>query len=104
VKASSWKQVQEISERFAALNPYDREVVSGSVLTRALNDSSRLCEPERRDYTVNSPLREQTARLAAKVRRLPKTLTKPYTYKRYYEKVNAEIEEDSRTDDIRKPN
>ena len=34
----------------------------------------------------------------------PKTLTKPYTYTRYYEKVTAEIEEDSCTDDIRKPN
>jgi hypothetical protein len=32
VKALSWKQVQEISERFAALNPYDREAVPGSVL------------------------------------------------------------------------
>ena len=32
VKALSWKQVQEISDRFAALNPYDREAVSGSVL------------------------------------------------------------------------
>ena len=32
VKALSWKQVQEISDRFAALNPYDREAVPGSVL------------------------------------------------------------------------
>ena len=32
VKALSWKQVEEISERFAALNPYDREAVPGSVL------------------------------------------------------------------------
>ena len=32
VKALSWKQVQEISERFAALNPYNRDAVPGSVL------------------------------------------------------------------------
>jgi len=32
VKALSWKQVEEISQRFAALNPYDREAVPGSVL------------------------------------------------------------------------
>jgi hypothetical protein len=32
VRAVSRKQVQEISGRFAALNPYDREAVSGSVL------------------------------------------------------------------------
>jgi hypothetical protein len=32
VKALSWKQVEEISERFAALNPYDRGAVPGSIL------------------------------------------------------------------------
>ena len=32
VKALSWQQVEEISSRFAALNPYDREAVPGSVL------------------------------------------------------------------------
>jgi len=32
VKALTWKQVQKISERFAALNPYDRDAVPGSVL------------------------------------------------------------------------
>ena len=32
VKALSWAQVREISERFTALNPYNREAVSGSVL------------------------------------------------------------------------
>lgn len=32
VKALSWKQVQEIRDRFAALNPYDRDAIPGSVL------------------------------------------------------------------------
>jgi hypothetical protein len=32
VKALSWKQVDEISRRFAALNPYNREAVPGSIL------------------------------------------------------------------------
>jgi hypothetical protein len=32
VKALSWNQVDKISERFAALNPYDRSAVPGSVL------------------------------------------------------------------------
>jgi hypothetical protein len=32
VKALSWKQVRQISHWFAALNPYDREAVPGSVL------------------------------------------------------------------------
>jgi hypothetical protein len=32
VKAFSWKQVQQISERFATLSPYDREAVPGSIL------------------------------------------------------------------------
>jgi hypothetical protein len=32
VKALSWKQVEEISSRFAALNPYNRDAVPGSVL------------------------------------------------------------------------
>lgn len=32
VEALSWQQVEEISTRFAALNPYDREAVPGSVL------------------------------------------------------------------------
>jgi hypothetical protein len=32
VKALSWKQVAQISEQFAALNPYDRSAVPGSIL------------------------------------------------------------------------
>jgi hypothetical protein len=32
VKALSWNQVDNISERFAALNPYDRSAVPGSIL------------------------------------------------------------------------
>lgn len=32
VRALSWKQVEEIAERFAALNPYDRDAVPGSIL------------------------------------------------------------------------
>ena len=32
VKALSWEQARQISQRFAALNPYDREAVPGSVL------------------------------------------------------------------------
>ncbi len=32
IKALSWKQVRDISERFAALNPYDRGAIPGSVL------------------------------------------------------------------------
>jgi len=32
IRALSWKQVNDISERFAALNPYDREAVPGSIL------------------------------------------------------------------------
>lgn len=32
VQALSWKQVDEISQRFEALNPYDRKAVPGSVL------------------------------------------------------------------------
>jgi hypothetical protein len=32
VKALSWQQVDDISERFAGLSPYDREVVRGSIL------------------------------------------------------------------------
>ena len=32
VKALSWKQVEEISQRFAALNPYDRDAVPGSIV------------------------------------------------------------------------
>jgi hypothetical protein len=32
IKALSWKQVREISDAFAALNPYDREAVPGSIL------------------------------------------------------------------------
>jgi hypothetical protein len=32
VRALSWKQVDSIAERFAALNPYDRQAVPGSIL------------------------------------------------------------------------
>ncbi len=32
IKALSWKQAAQISERFAALNPYDRNAVPGSIL------------------------------------------------------------------------
>jgi len=32
IKALSWKQVREISDRFATLNPYERDAVPGSVL------------------------------------------------------------------------
>jgi hypothetical protein len=32
VKALSWEQVRDISKRFAALNPYDRDAIPGSVL------------------------------------------------------------------------
>ena len=32
VKALSWKQVEQIKHRFAALNPYNREAVPGSIL------------------------------------------------------------------------
>lgn len=32
IKALSWKQVEEIATRFAALNPYDRIAIPGSVL------------------------------------------------------------------------
>ena len=32
IKALSWRQVEKISERFTALNPYDRTAVPGSVL------------------------------------------------------------------------
>ena len=32
IKALSWKQVQQISDRFSALNPYDRDAIPGSVL------------------------------------------------------------------------
>ena len=32
VKALSWPEVEEVRQRFAALNPYDREAVPGSVL------------------------------------------------------------------------
>jgi hypothetical protein len=32
VKALSWEQVRMISERFAALNPYDRDAIPGSIL------------------------------------------------------------------------
>jgi len=32
VRALSWKQVDELSDRFSALNPYDRNAVPGSIL------------------------------------------------------------------------
>jgi len=32
IKALSWKQVEKISERFAALSPYDRDSIPGSIL------------------------------------------------------------------------
>jgi hypothetical protein len=32
VKALSWSEVESVRQRFAALNPYDREIVPGSVL------------------------------------------------------------------------
>ena len=32
IKALSWQQVQDISTRFQALNPYDRSAISGSIL------------------------------------------------------------------------
>ena len=32
VKALSWSEVEEVRQRFAALNPYDREAVPGSIL------------------------------------------------------------------------
>lgn len=32
VKALSWKQVDQISKRFAALSPYDRDAIPGSIL------------------------------------------------------------------------
>lgn len=32
VKALSWKQAQQIADRFAALNPYSRDAVQGSIL------------------------------------------------------------------------
>jgi hypothetical protein len=32
IKALSWKQVKDIAMRFAALNPYDRDAIPGSVL------------------------------------------------------------------------
>jgi hypothetical protein len=42
LKALSWKQVEEISNRFADLNPYDRDAVPGSVLK--IEDDNR--DPE----------------------------------------------------------
>jgi hypothetical protein len=32
IKALSWKQIEEIAMRFAALNPYDRSAIPGSIL------------------------------------------------------------------------
>jgi hypothetical protein len=32
IKALSWKQVEDIAKRFAALNPYDRDAIRGSIL------------------------------------------------------------------------
>ena len=32
IKALTWNQVAEIAHRFAALNPYDRDAVPGSIL------------------------------------------------------------------------
>ena len=42
VKALSWEQVDKISSRFAALNPYDRDAVPGSILK--IEDDNR--DPE----------------------------------------------------------
>jgi hypothetical protein len=42
IKALSWKQVEEISERFSALNPYNRDAVPRSVLK--IEDDNR--DPE----------------------------------------------------------
>jgi hypothetical protein len=32
IKASSWKEVRQIEAKFEALNPYDRDVIDGSIL------------------------------------------------------------------------
>jgi hypothetical protein len=51
VKALSWKQVEEISERFTALNPYDRGAVPGSILK--IEDDNRAPKTQKqRQLTV----------------------------------------------------
>jgi len=52
VKALSWKQVDEISRRFADLNPYNRDAVPGSILKIEDDNRDRKTEALRQLYCL----------------------------------------------------
>ena len=56
IKALSWKQVREIVDQFEALNPYDREVIPGSILNivRELNLDSEGRQRQLHGYGISA--------------------------------------------------
>jgi hypothetical protein len=52
VIALSWKQVDDIAARFAALNPYDRNVISGSILKIEKDNFAPHTKAQRQLYCV----------------------------------------------------
>ena len=52
ITALSWKQVREISERFAQLNPYDRDAIPGSILKIEDDNFDPVTHEQRQIYCV----------------------------------------------------
>jgi hypothetical protein len=52
VTALSWKQVQEIPQRFAALNPYDRAAIPGSILKIEDDNGDPITGKQRQVYCL----------------------------------------------------
>lgn len=52
IRALSWQQVKEISQRFAALNPYDRRAVAGSILKIEDDNRDPVAKQQRQLYCL----------------------------------------------------
>ena len=52
VTALSWKQVREISDRFAAINPYDRDAIPGSILKIENDNFDPITRKQRQLYCL----------------------------------------------------
>jgi hypothetical protein len=52
ITALSWEQVREISERFAQLNPYDRDAIPGSILKIENDNFDPVTRDQRQIYCV----------------------------------------------------
>jgi len=52
IKALSWKQVGELSDRFGLLNPYDRNAISGSILKIEDDNFDPITRKQRQLYCV----------------------------------------------------